>query len=126
MPSLGPLSCEVIIANNNRTLPEYNTTYYNQAVQTHIAVPSYRARFQITLKADSFIASGLAAFVFIDGNYQTNRNKRGYTENGKSKFEVLFSGAETAVEKDKVIKAGWWFDNVNFGIYTVDIRYGHF
>ena len=115
MPSLGSLSCHVILANRNHTFREYGTTYYDSAVETYIAVPSNRMQFHVSLKADGYIAPGLAALVFIDGKYQTNRNQRGFLATSKTKFKLLFTGGEHFEVDEAFVKTAWWFDNVNFG-----------
>jgi hypothetical protein len=115
MPALGSLTCEVVLAHETRPLHEYSTTYYNSGVEVYIAIPSTRSQFYISVKADAYIAYGLAAFVFIDSKYQANRNHRGFTPQGRALFDVFFKGGEISGGGDEIVVTDWWFDNVNFG-----------
>jgi hypothetical protein len=122
MPSLGSLSCQIIVANGSHSFREYGTTYHNSAVETYIVIPSRRLPFHISLKADAYIAPGLAAFIFIDGKYQANRNQRGFTAMSKTKFNLLFTGGEHSEANETFKKTDWWFDDVNFGML---FRFSH-
>ena len=115
MPSLGFLSCHIILANRNHPFAEYGTSYFDSAVETYIVVPLNRLQFLISLKADGYIAPGLAALIFIDGKYQANRNQRGFLASSKTKFNLLFTGGEHHEADGTFVKTAWWFDNVNFG-----------
>ena len=75
MPRLKDITCEVQYADADSPFKEYMTQYRDAYVQTFIAVPENPLPFVIRLKSHSFIASGLAMFVYIDGNYHCNRNR---------------------------------------------------
>jgi hypothetical protein len=115
MPILGSLSCSVVLANTSHALREYKPEYHNSAVETYLLIPSHRAQFHISLKADAYMSPGLAAFVFIDGKYQVNRSYRGFKSEGKTKFGVTFTGAEVSRSKNNIAKTTWWFDGLQFG-----------
>jgi hypothetical protein len=116
MPSLGYLTCTVLLASDSKPFTEYATRYYDSAVETYIAVPDQPSKFCISLKSSAFIASGLAAFVFIDGKYQANRNHRGFTERNRVKYNVLFTGGESVDIIGRPVISAWFFDNVNCGM----------
>jgi hypothetical protein len=115
MPSLGYLTCNVLLAKDSTPFTEYATKYYDSAVETYIAVPDEPSKFYISIRSSTFIASGLAAFVFIDGKYQANRNHRGFTERNHVKYDVMFTGAESKDILGRDVVSVWWFDSITFG-----------
>lgn len=76
MPKLKQLICSVELFPSTTKLKEYGTKYTDGSVETFIAVPRDPTRFAITLTQDGYIAPGIAMFVFMDGVYQCNRNRR--------------------------------------------------
>ncbi|PNS18519.1 Ataxin-2 [Sphaceloma murrayae] len=77
MPELNGMKCTIDMGQNNESLQEYSTTYGNQKVDCLICVPYNDQHFSVHLTTTAFVASGLAAFVYIDGKYQANRNCTG-------------------------------------------------
>ncbi|KAF2739275.1 hypothetical protein EJ04DRAFT_609381 [Polyplosphaeria fusca] len=75
MPSLSNIHCFVELPGLKQRLKEFGTSYGDGIVETFVAVPAEPQNFMIHLKSSSFIASGLAVFVYIDGKYQCNRNR---------------------------------------------------
>lgn len=75
MPTLNHLTCHVEWPTSNIPFQEYGISYGNGVVESHIAVPPSSTPFAISLQSTSFISSGLAVFVYIDGVYQCNRNR---------------------------------------------------
>ncbi|OQV01619.1 hypothetical protein CLAIMM_06944 isoform 1 [Cladophialophora immunda] len=75
MPTLKDLVCHVQWADTGSAFPEYGTVYGDGVVETYIAIPSHPQAFTIRLTSRKFIYRGLAMVVFIDGNYQCNRNR---------------------------------------------------
>ncbi|OXV10478.1 hypothetical protein Egran_01761 [Elaphomyces granulatus] len=75
MPTLNHLTCHVEWPTSNIPFQEYGISYGNGVVESHIAVPPSSTPFAISLQSTSFIYSGLAVFVYIDGVYQCNRNR---------------------------------------------------
>jgi len=116
MPSLGYLTCNIVKAADATAFPECLTRYYDSAVETYIQVPMQREQFYITVESSAFIFSGLACFVFIDGKLQVNRNKVGFTERYRTKFEVKFTGSESLQNGRAKLKS-WWFDDIEFGTF---------
>lgn len=78
MPTLKQLECHI---EQHRTpnirFIEYATRYTDGAVDTFIAVPNQATEFCLKLRTKGYIADGLGVYVFIDGEYQCNRNKIG-------------------------------------------------
>jgi hypothetical protein len=77
MPSLKQLSCSIELGSTNTKLTEYGKDYGDGHVTSYIAVPGEEVKFSVHLSSTGYIASGLAMFVFMDGHYQCNRNRRG-------------------------------------------------
>ncbi|RMX98371.1 hypothetical protein D0868_10126 [Hortaea werneckii] len=75
MPKLKQLVCSIELGQSRTPLQEYGAHYSDGAVESFVAVPDTKIPFCIRLKSEGYIAPGLAAFVFMDGQYQCNRNK---------------------------------------------------
>jgi hypothetical protein len=114
MPTHGLLSCVVEIGETNTRLREYGTTYFNRTVETYVAIPGKPTPFSIRLSTNSYVAPGLSIWVYIDGVYQTNRNKRGAVPSD-SKLEFHLGQKEDLLRDGRVIARGWWFEKLNIG-----------
>lgn len=122
MPSLKDLVCVVQWANTGSPFPEYGTQYGDGVVETYIAIPSHPQAFTIRLTSRKFICEGISMVVFIDGNYQCNRNRvnlQPYKKNlPKNRYEVDF----IVRQKEKPMGDGtymgreWRFDDHNIGL----------
>lgn len=120
MPHRDLLSCFVEIGESTSRLREYGTTYHNRTVETYVAIPSKPTPFSIRLSTNGYVAPGLAVYVFIDGIYQTNRNRRGATlEHGKLEFHL--GQKEDLLKEGRVIARGWWFEKLNIGSLSDDM-----
>ena len=76
MPPLKNLVCQVEWGSpDNLPLQEYNTAYSDGFVESYLAIPPNPTHFAIHLTSHGYIAPGLAVYVFIDGEYQCNRNR---------------------------------------------------
>ena len=75
MPTLKQINCSIELGTANVKLKEYGARYSDGHVETFIAVPEIDLPFSIHVTSDGYIAPGLALFVFIDGEYQCNRNR---------------------------------------------------
>ncbi len=75
MPTLKQLTCNVEWSGSNLPLHEYQTIYADGFVETYVAVPPVSTPFSIHLRSHGYIAPGLAMFVYMDGEYQCNRNR---------------------------------------------------
>jgi hypothetical protein len=121
MPAHGLLSCSIELGESKLRLREYGTTYHNRTVETYVAIPSQPSPFGICFSTHGFIAPGLALFVFIDGVYQTNRNKRGLKQPAidnptSANFKVRLGQKEDLLRDGRVIARGWWFEKLNIGM----------
>jgi hypothetical protein len=77
MPSLKQLTCTIELGSSHTKVAEYGKDYGDGHVTSYIAVPSEEVNFSIHLTSQGYIAPGLAMFVYMDGQYQCNRNRRG-------------------------------------------------
>lgn len=75
MPALKQIRCSVELGPRNVKLQEYGAKYSDGYVQTFIAVPDTDIPFTIHVETEGYIAPGIAFFVFMDGEYQCNRNR---------------------------------------------------
>lgn len=76
MPTLKDIHCSIELSNGKAQLREFGTTYRDGGVETFVTIPESSKPFTVHLKSSSFIAPGLAMYVFIDGVYQCNRNRQ--------------------------------------------------
>jgi hypothetical protein len=114
MPTSGLLSCSIEIGETTTRLREFGTTYHDRTCETYVAIPSRATPFSIHIKSLGYISPGLAVYVYIDGVYQTNRNKRGATrERGELEFHL--GQKEDLLKDGRVIARGWWFEKLNIG-----------
>lgn len=121
MPHLKQLTCSIELTPTNTKLEEYGTTYGDGHVSTYIAVPTHQRTFNIHLTSDGYIAPGLAMFVYIDGAYQCNRNRRGLLEPGEgvpnegSQVEFRVRQKEERQADGGFVGRDWSFHALNTG-----------
>lgn len=77
MPTLKQIKCSIELGPGHVKLKEYGTKYGDGNVQTFIAVPDTDIPFTVHIQTEGYIAPGLAFYVFMDGEYQCNRNRVG-------------------------------------------------
>lgn len=77
MPTLKQINCSIELGPGNTKLKEYGARYSDGHVETFVAVPDTDIPFNIHLRTEGYIAPGIALFVFMDGEYQCNRNRHG-------------------------------------------------
>ena len=75
MPKLKQINCSIELGPSNTKLKEYGARYSDGHVEAFIAVPDTDIPFTIHLTTEGHIAPGIAFFVFMDGEYQCNRNR---------------------------------------------------
>ncbi|KAJ9603114.1 hypothetical protein H2200_012409 [Cladophialophora chaetospira] len=121
MPSLKDLTCHVQWADTGSPFPEYGTVYGDGLVETYIAIPSHPQVFNISLTSRMFISEGLAMVVFIDGQYQCNRNRvnlqeeKGDVPTKKSTINFLLRQKEKPLGDGTYMGREWRFDDCNLG-----------
>lgn len=76
MPNLKQISCAIELGPNNTQLKEYGHRYTDGGVEAFVAIPESDIPFQVHVTSNGYIAPGLAAYLFIDGQYQCNRNRQ--------------------------------------------------
>lgn len=77
MPKLKQIDCSIELGSSNTKLKEYGARYSDGQIETFIAVPDADVPFSIHVKTGGYIAPGISFFVFMDGEYQCNRNRVG-------------------------------------------------
>lgn len=77
MPTLKQVNCFIELGSGNTKIKEYGARYSDGHVETFIPVPVTNIPFTIHLTTNGYIAPGIAFFVFMDGEYQCNRNRQG-------------------------------------------------
>jgi hypothetical protein len=116
MPKLKHLLCSIEHADSNVPFREYGTSYGDGFVQTHIVAPPAPVPFTLHLSSTSYIAPGLAMFVFMDGVYQCNRNVDGLvplseaTEGSQTEIEFRVRQKEQMLNDDIWIGREWRFE----------------
>lgn len=123
MPSLKDLHCSIELTGSHHKLREYGTEYEDGFVETFVAVPSEPKEFAIRLKSSAFIAEGLAMYVYIDGVYQCNRNRRGLEDRSgqtkplgrRSLVDFLVRQKEERQRDGSYIARPWSFAGLNIG-----------
>lgn len=121
MPQLKHLACTVQWADTGAPFQEYGTVYGDGIVETFIVVPDEPQPFNIHLKSLNFICEGLATVVFIDGNYQANRNRVNLkpfaknTPRGRTEVDFLLRQKEKPIGDGVYMGREWRFDNHNIG-----------
>ncbi|TKA74412.1 hypothetical protein B0A49_04887 [Cryomyces minteri] len=117
MPSLNHLTCHIELVRSNIELREYKNTYKDGYVETFIAVPDHSSNFQVRLTSDDYVAPGLAMFVFMDGKYQCNRNRRGFrmgnAQTPAKLFELVARQKEELQDDGKFIASSWSFNKLD-------------
>ncbi|THX17934.1 hypothetical protein D6D13_00223 [Aureobasidium pullulans] len=83
MPSLKQLTCSIELGSTHTKITEYGNDYGDGHVTSYVAVPAEEVNFSIHLTSSGYIAPGLAMFVYMDGHYQCNRNRRGLVVPGE-------------------------------------------
>lgn len=121
MPTLKQLTCTIKWANSQAALKEYNTAYSDGFVQTYVAIPPVSTNFIVHLKSNGYIAPGLAMFVYMDGEYQCNRNRRNLKlPDGKMSPKYTEVDFRVRQKEDKLadgsyIGKEWRFEKLNIG-----------
>lgn len=122
MPTLKNLTCHVEWSSSNIPLQEFETTYADGFVQTYIAVPAIATPFSIHLHSDGYIAPGLAMFVYMDGEYQCNRNRTnlripdGNSERKKTEVNFIVRQKEEIMADGTFRGKQWQFGELSVGL----------
>lgn len=124
MPTLKQLTCQVERETSPEPLKEYSTNYGDGVVETFLAIPDAPAAFTIHLTSSGYIAPGLAMFVYIDGVYQCNRNRKGLVAPDDTVppdfYEVDFRvrQKEEPIGSGRFLSRPWRFEDLNIGRFA--------
>jgi len=122
MPNLKDLACHVQWADVNVHFQEYGTVYGDGVVETFITVPNHPHAFTIRLTSRRYVAEGLSAIIFIDGNYQCNRNRvnlhpyRKGVPKTRTEIDFVLRQQEEPIGEGMYIGREWRFDDDNIGL----------
>jgi hypothetical protein len=121
MPKLKNLICQVQWAKTGTPFSEYGLTYGDGVAECFITVPQHPQPFRIQLRSTAFIHQGLAAFVHIDGKYQSNRNrvnllppKKGRPSD-RTEINFILRQKEHSLGDEYYLGREWRFDDHNIG-----------
>ncbi|KAL1302488.1 hypothetical protein AAFC00_002879 [Neodothiora populina] len=121
MPTLRQLTCSIELGSTDLKLDEFGTRYGDGHVETYVAVPYEDISFSIHLTSKGYVAPGIAFFVFIDGQYQCNRNRRGLlvpehnTPSKQYEIDLRARQKETKQPDGSFIGRDWTFHELNTG-----------
>ena len=121
MPTLKQLTCEIEWGNQKTPFPEYGTTYGDGVVETYIAIPDHAQPFAVHLTSKGYVAEGLAMMVFMDGEYQCNRNRLSLkppepeVSPRMTNIELRVRQKEKPLGRGTYLGRGWRFDKHNVG-----------
>lgn len=105
MPRLKQIRCSIEVGQRHNELKEYGARYSDGAVEVFVAVPDQKLPFAIRVQSEGYIAPGLAAFIYIDGQYYGNRNKRRLKMPGEgvdpSQYEIDFIFRQQERKRDE-------------------------
>lgn len=76
MPTLKQITCSIQLGPSDTKLKEYGHRFTDGGVEAFVAVPDTKIPFNVRVTSSGYIAPGLAAYVFMDGQYQCNRNRQ--------------------------------------------------
>lgn len=121
MPPLRQLICQVEWPGTGLKFEEYGVVYGDGIVESYIAVPDKPQPFTLHLWSKAYIAEGLAMLVYIDGEYQCNRNRLNLRseKKGQSKDQTIVNfrlrQKEKTIGDGTFIGRDWRFDCHNTG-----------
>lgn len=119
MPSLKQLTASVELGQSRTKITEYGARYSDGVVESFIAVPNTKVPFCVHVESHGYIAPGLGVFVFMDGEYQCNRNRFKLKLPGDgvpaAKYEVDFTmrQKEEKAADGTFVGRGWTFAELN-------------
>jgi hypothetical protein len=123
MPTLKQIDCSIELGPSHVKLPEYGALIRDGYIETFVAVPDASIPFTIHIKSHGYIHSGLAFFIFIDGEYQCNRNRIGLKTPGRGvtpkHYEVEFRlrQKEEKTAEGRFLAREWTFEKLDRGEY---------
>jgi hypothetical protein len=131
MPTLKQVTCSIELGSNGTTLKEYGARYGDGVVECFVPIPDTKIPFSIRLTSKGYIAPGLAAFVFVDGEYQSNRNRLGLKlpgqgiDPGESEVDFTLRQKEEKTASGKFVGREWSFAELNISKYFHALEHRH-
>ena len=119
MPTLKQLTCSIELGPSNIKLKEYGHRYSDGVVETFVAVPDGNMPFSVHLVSDGYIAPGLSAWVFIDGQYHVNRNRVGLEMPGdgvrpeQTEIDFRIRQKEEKTDRGTFVSREWTFTGLD-------------
>jgi hypothetical protein len=121
MPVLKQISCSIEIGSGAKGIPlkDYAARYGDGIVESFVAVPKVKMPFSIRVVSRGYIAPGLAAFVYIDGECHANRNRLGLPMPGEFKdpraceIDFTFRQKEEKLPGGEFVARDWSFAELN-------------
>ncbi|KAI9819458.1 MAG: hypothetical protein M1827_006906 [Pycnora praestabilis] len=119
MPTLKQLTCTIEWAGSEVSLQEHATAYSDGFVQTYVAIPPASTAFTVHLTSSGYIAPGIAMFIYMDGIYQCNRNRRGLkmpragTRKNETEINLRVRQKEEKQENGTWLGKEWRFEKLN-------------
>jgi hypothetical protein len=121
MPTLNNINCSLEINDSSTKLVEYNRRYADRAVKVFVAVPSVDAPFRVHITTNGYVAQGIAAFVYIDGRYQCNRNRM-TPASDDGIIELILRQKEEKSTQGYFVGRDWRFTNLGKGESCMHIQ----
>ena len=124
MPNLKGLLCNLEWEGSDQPMREFQTAYSDGCVETFVAVPPLAVPFSIRLRSQSYVAPGLAMFVYIDGEYQCNRNRRNLRlprfglPAKYSKIDFRVRQKEVMLQDGTFLGKEWKFQEIKVGQFS--------
>lgn len=124
MPTLKQLKCVIELGNTEMPFAEYGTTYGDGVVETYIAIPDHPQPFAIHLTSTKYLAEGLAMLIFMDGEYQCNRNRLNLKPpkpdlpKNMTEMNLRVRQKEKPLGDGSYIGRAWRFDKHNIGEFS--------
>lgn len=121
MPPLQQITCSIELGTSNIRLKEYGHRYGDGYVECFVPVPGTDIPFNIHVQSAGYIAPGLAAFVFMDGAYQCNRNRLGLQLPGEGvpssevEADLYLRQREEKTSQGSFVGREWTFTKLNTG-----------
>lgn len=134
MPTLRQITCAIELGPGNTRLKEYGHKVTDGAVEAYIVAPEDASDipFHVRITSDGYIAPGLSAYVFMDGEYQCNRNRLRlrFPEDGVStdEYQIDFKlrQKEEKTSDGTFIAREWFFTPLNTGELAGEVEAAHY